>query len=86
MIFTLSIKFPLVFLSGLFMPIQSAPYSIVSPVTYLIDIINFGFFGVSAFGQYGILIDFIVLILFGLGFISLAFKLHEIFLQRRFSE
>jgi ABC-type multidrug transport system permease subunit len=68
------------------MPIQSAPYSIVSPVTYFIDIINFGFFGVSAFGQFGILIDLLVLIFFGLGFISLAFKLHEIVLQKRFSE
>ncbi|MEJ2249656.1 MAG: ABC transporter permease [Candidatus Lokiarchaeota archaeon] len=85
MILSLIVKFPLVFLSALFIPIQSAPYSIISPLTYFIDIINFGFFGTSAFGSYGILLDFGILILFGIFFILLAFKLHEIILQKRFS-
>jgi len=85
MILSLTIKFPLVFLSGLFIPISSAPYSIVSPLTYFIDIINFGFFGKSAFGPFGLLFDFGILLLFGTVFIMLAFKLHEMVLQKRFS-
>jgi ABC-2 type transport system permease protein len=85
MIFTLSIKFPLIFLSSLFMPIEAAPYSIISPVTYFIDIVNFGLTGESAFGSLGLFLDFIVLIGFGLSFLFLAFKLHELVLQKRFS-
>ncbi|TXT58673.1 MAG: ABC transporter [Promethearchaeota archaeon] len=85
MIFTLSIKFPLVFLSALFVPVEMAPYSIISPVTYFIDIVNFGLTGKSAFGPLGLLLDFGILAAFGMGFLFLAFKLHELVLQRRFS-
>ncbi|TFG07770.1 MAG: ABC transporter permease [Promethearchaeota archaeon] len=84
MILTILIKFPLLFLSPLFMPIQSAPYSIISPVTYFIDIINVGLGEESAFGAYGLLIDFGILLLFGFFFLFLSFFLHEKVLQKRF--
>jgi ABC-type multidrug transport system permease subunit len=67
------------------MPIEAAPYSIISPVTYFIDIVNFGLTGQSAFGSLGLFLDFIILIGFGLSFLFLAFKLHELVLQKRFS-
>jgi len=66
------------------MPIQSTPYSIVSPLTYFIDIINVGLGDESAFGAYGLLIDFGILLLFGFFFLFLAFFLHEKVLQKRF--
>ena len=84
MILTVLIKFPLIFLSSLFMPIESAPYSIISPLTYFVDIINFGLSGESTFRPFGILLDFAVLLIFGLVFLFLAFKLHERTLQKRF--
>jgi len=66
------------------MPIESAPFSIISPLTYFVDVINFGLLGESAFGQFGLLLDFVILLIFGFGFLFLAFKLHGKTLQRRF--
>jgi hypothetical protein len=54
-------------------------------VTYFIDIVNFGLTGESAFGTFGLLLDFGILVAFGIGFLFLAFKLHELVLQKRFS-
>ena len=85
MIFTLSVKFPLIFLSALFQPVESAPYSVISPITYFIDIINYGFSGQSAFGPFGVVLDFFVLLLFGFGSLFLAFWAHEKILQKRFT-
>lgn len=85
MIFSLSVKFPLIFLSSIFMPVESAPYSVFSPVTYFIDIINYGLSGETAFGALGLLLDFGILILFCIFCIAVAFKLHEIVLQKRFT-
>jgi ABC-2 type transport system permease protein len=84
MILTVILKFPLIFISPLFMPIESVPTAIISPLTYFIDIINFGLSGVSAFGAFGLLLDFIILFLYGFGFLFLAFFLHEKTLQKRF--
>jgi len=66
------------------MPIESHPIAVVSPITYYIDIINVGLGGVSAFGPYGLLIDFCVLLVFGFVFLLLAFFIHEKTLQKRF--
>ncbi len=85
MILTFIVKFPLLFLSGLFGPIKNAPYAVVSPLTYFTDIINFGITGYSVFGPLGVLFDFSVLLVFGFGFLYLAFFLHEKVLQIRFT-
>jgi len=84
MILTILIKFPLIFISPLFMPIESSPTAIISPLTYFVDLINFGLSGISAFGMFGVLIDISVLLLFGFGFLFLAFTLHSKTLQKRF--
>jgi hypothetical protein len=52
---------------------------------YFIDIVNFGLTGQSALGNLGLFLDFTILLGFGLGFLFLAFKLHELVLQKRFS-
>ncbi|MHA1491701.1 MAG: ABC transporter permease [Promethearchaeota archaeon] len=84
MVLTVLIKFPLIFMSPLFMPIESLPIAIFSPLTYFVDIINFGLSGNSAFGEIGLLIDFSFLLIFGFGLLFLAFKLHGKTLQKRF--
>ena len=66
------------------MPIESQPLAVISPITYLVDIINVGLGGISAFGSYGLLIDFCVLLAFGFIFLLLAFFFHEKTLQKRF--
>lgn len=84
MILTVLIKFPLIFISPLFVPISSSPLTFVSPLSYFIDIINVGLGEASAFGAFGLLIDFTVLIAFGLGFLFLSFFIHQKTLQKRF--
>jgi len=83
MILTLIIKFPLIIISPLFMPISS-PFYLISPLTYFIDIVNFGLTGLSVFGPYGVLLDFGILFVLGFGFLFLAFALHKKTLEKRF--
>jgi ABC-type multidrug transport system permease subunit len=66
------------------MPISDHPIAVISPLTYFIDIVNVSLGLESAFGQYGILIDFGVLIVSGFLFLFLAFILHKKTLQKRF--
>lgn len=84
MILTILIKFPLIFISPLFMPISTDPIVFISPLSYFLDLINISFGKSSGFGQYGLLIDFGFLIVFGLFFLNLAFFLHGKVLQKRF--
>lgn len=84
MILQIFIKFPLLFITPLFMPIKSIPTAIISPITYCLDIINVGLGESSAFGAFGLLIDFGVLLVFGFGFLLLAFALHQKTLEKRF--
>ena len=84
MMLTVLVKFPIIFLSPLFMPIQSAPLALISPLTYFIDIINVGLGEASAFGVYGLLLDFCILLVFGFVFLFFAFALHKKTLQKRF--
>jgi len=83
MLLTVLIKFPLIFISPLFTPITITPATLLSPLTYFIDIINVGFGEVSAFGNFGLLIDFAVVIAFGFGFLFLSFFIHKITIKRR---
>lgn len=84
MIFTVLIKFPLIFMSPLFMPVTISPIAFISPLTYFIDIVNVGLGDTSAFGTFGLLFDVGILIVFGFGFLFLAFALHSKTLERRF--
>ncbi len=84
MILTIVIKFPLIFISPLFMPITSSALTFISPLTYFIDIVNIGLGDLSAFGSLGLLWDIIFLLTFGFGFLFLAFFLHKKTLERRF--
>ena len=84
MVLQIFIKFPILFISPLFMPISSLPTAVVSPLTYCLDIINVGLGEISAFGPYGLLIDFGILLGFGLGFLFIAFAIHQKTLERRF--
>ncbi|MFX1498042.1 MAG: ABC transporter permease [Promethearchaeota archaeon] len=84
MILTILVKFPLIFISPLFMPIIINPIVLVSPLTYFLDILNTSFGKLSVFGSFGLLIDFGYLLIFGFSFLLLAFILHEKTLQKRF--
>jgi len=84
MILTILIKFPLLFISPLFVPIESTPLAVISPLTYFIDIVNTGLGGNSSFGIHGLLIDFAFLLIFGFVFMLLSFFLHGKTLQKRF--
>jgi len=84
MILTILIKFPLIFISPLFMPISLNPITFITPLSYFLDILNVGLGTPSAFGPLGLLLDFGYLTLFGLGFLVLAFALHAKVLQKRF--
>lgn len=86
MVFTILIKFPLVFMSPLFMPITFSPIAFISPLTYFVDIVNVGLGDFSAFGPLGLLLDIGVLLGFGVGFLLLAFILHGKTLERRFRD
>ncbi len=84
MILQIFIKFPLLFISPLFMPINSIATAVISPITYCLDVLNIGLGEVSAFGSFGLLIDILVLIGLGFGFLFLAFAIHQKTLEKRF--
>ena len=66
------------------MPIIISPIAYISPLTYFLDIVNIGLGDTSAFGTFGLLFDIGILLIFGFGFLLLAFVLHEKTLERRF--
>ena len=79
MMFSSLIRFPLIFISGIFIPLEELDgigrsLSYFSPITYLVDIFNFSFNGKS---QYPLIIDFAVLILFSGIFIFLSNRFHK---------
>ncbi|MBD3189505.1 MAG: ABC transporter permease [Candidatus Heimdallarchaeota archaeon] len=84
MILTIFIKFPVIFISPLFMPIDASSFVVISPLTYFLDIVNTSLGEASAFGSWGLLLDFGVLIAFGLIFGLLAFFLHGKTVHKRF--
>jgi len=79
------IKFPLVFISGVFIPLNELPawgqaISYISPLTYFVDISRHLMQGA---GQLPILLDFMLLLAFTLLFTSLAIVLHQRTMPRR---
>jgi ABC-2 type transport system permease protein len=73
------IRFPLIFISGIFIPLEELRgigkfLSFFSPITYLVDIFNFSLKGKS---HMHLILDFLVLLVFSGLFIFLASKLHK---------
>jgi ABC-2 type transport system permease protein len=71
-------KFPLVFISGIFIPLEQMPswgrmISLFSPLTYLTDLIRYSIQGIS---YYPILLDFAAIVLFTVVFMALAMAIH----------
>ena len=73
------IRFPLVFISGIFIPLENLHgigrvLSYFSPITYLVDIFNFSFRGEF---YISLIVDFTALLMFSLVFIYGANRLHK---------
>ncbi len=79
MMFSSLIRFPLIFISGIFTPLENLQgiargLSYLSPITYLVDIFNFGFKGES---DISLIIDFIALFMFSIVFVYLSNRFHK---------
>jgi ABC-2 type transport system permease protein len=79
MMFSSLIRFPLIFISGIFIPLEKLhgigrALAYFSPITYLADIFNFSFKGKS---QCPLIVDFTMLILFAGIFIFFSTKFHK---------
>lgn len=79
------IKFPLVFISGIFIPIEELPawgktISSISPLTYFTDLARYSIQGSS---YYPIELDIVVLIAFTVIFLVTAIRIHERTIQKR---
>jgi ABC-2 type transport system permease protein len=79
------IKFTLVFISGIFIPIEGMPLwgksvSLISPLTYFVDLARYSIQGNS---YYPIALDFAVIIAFTLTFLVAAVKIHKRTMQKR---
>jgi ABC-2 type transport system permease protein len=79
------VKFTLVFISGIFIPIEEMPLwgkfvSLISPLTYFVDLAKYSMQGNS---NYPIALDFVVLIAFALIFLVTAVKIHGRTIQKR---
>lgn len=71
-------KFPLVFISGIFIPLEQMPFwgqaiSLFSPLTYLTDLMRYSIQGIS---YYPILLDLAAIVLFTVVFMALAMVIH----------
>ncbi|TES94515.1 MAG: ABC transporter permease [Candidatus Cloacimonadota bacterium] len=79
MMFSSLIRFPLIFISGIFIPLESLQggarvLAYFSPITYLVDIFNFSFKGES---HISLIIDFTMLFVFSIIFIFLSNRFHK---------
>ena len=79
------IKFPLVFISGIFIPVEEMPawgkaLASLSPLTYFTDLARYSFLGVN---QYPVHLDIGLLVAFTAVFLTTAIKLHERNIPRR---
>jgi ABC-2 type transport system permease protein len=79
------VKFPLVFISGIFIPIGEMPLwgkivASISPLTYFTDLARHSMQGIS---YYPIAMDFVVLVTFSIIFFVTAIKIHERTMQKR---
>ena len=77
------IRFPLIFLSGVFIPLSSLPgwgqvVAFFSPLSYAMDLIRFGYYGASHLSP---ILDILILIAF-----TIAFQVSGNYLYRKFNE
>jgi len=73
------VKFPLVFISGIFIPLELMPawgqiLALFSPLTYIVDIVRYSFTNTNFFPIY---VDFVILILFTIAGTGLTMYLHK---------
>ena len=78
------VKFPLVFISGVFIPIHgwARIAASISPLTYFTDLVNYCTQGNSYYSIFG---DFAALLAFTLLFLIIAIKIHQKTLPERLS-
>jgi ABC-2 type transport system permease protein len=81
------VKFPLVFISGVFIPVEQLPQwgtviASISPLTYFTDMVRQLFLNK---GFYPLALDFLAVIAFAIAFTIAAIKLHEKTLTKRLS-
>jgi ABC-2 type transport system permease protein len=81
------VKFPLVFISGIFVPLSQLPewgriISYISPLTYFTDLARYA---TGSASSYSPIVDLSILAIFTLVFMVGAIKLHERFFTKRFS-
>ncbi|MGP8321534.1 MAG: ABC transporter permease [Methanosarcinaceae archaeon] len=79
------VKFPLVFISGIFIPVGELPQwgrmlASISPLTYITDLCRYSFQGTT---YYSIPVDIAALVIFLMIFMTAAVKLHEKSLPKR---
>ncbi len=80
------VKFSLLFISGIFVPLNKLPASVrwvtyISPLTYLVDALRYS---TGLQGFIPLWADFLALLLFGLLFFTLGVAVHKKVLERRF--
>lgn len=85
MMLSMMVKFPLVFISGIFIPVGELPswgriLASASPLTYITDLCRYSFQGTN---YYPISVDIAALVIFLMIFITAAVKLHEKSLPER---
>ena len=85
MMLSAMIKFPLVFISGIFIPIEEMPMwgktiSSISPLTYFTDLARYSIQGNS---YYPVALDLTVLVAFTIIFLVTAIKIHERTIEKR---
>jgi ABC-2 type transport system permease protein len=79
------VKFPVVFISGVFIPLDQLPawgqaVAYISPLTYFTDIARYS---IQGRGHLPIAIDLLVLLAFTALFLVVAMKLHQRTMPRR---
>jgi ABC-2 type transport system permease protein len=79
------VKFPLIFISGVFIPIWELQdwgriVASFSPLTYFTDLVGYSTQGIS---YYSVFVDFVVLTGFTVLFLALAIKIHKKTLAER---
>jgi ABC-2 type transport system permease protein len=85
MILSSLIKFPLVFISGIFIPLEQMPawglaLAVCSPLTYFTDLVRYSFTGISYFA---VLTDLFALAIFTIAFTVVTMLLHKRTMPRR---
>jgi len=87
MMLTSLVKFSLLFISGIFVPLENLPsyarpISYISPLTYLVDALRQA---TNSGGFFPVWVDFLALSLFALIFFLSGVTIHKKVLEKRFT-